>query len=84
MLATADRYYRILARGGRIAAPHTVERGEYLWSIARDRLTFDNGDPTRRQIRVAADKIYDRNRDVIGPDPDRVRPGMRLMIPRLR
>ena len=83
-LAMADRLYRVLARAGRIAAPHTVERGEYLWSMARDRLTFDDGDPTRREIRLAADKIYDRNRDVIGSDPDRVRAGMRLLIPRLR
>jgi Tfp pilus assembly protein FimV len=27
-------------------------------------------------------RLYERNRDVIGPDPNTVRPGMRLRIPR--
>jgi nucleoid-associated protein YgaU len=84
VLERADELSMVIARGGWAPAPHVVQSGEYLWSMARKRLTYADGDPTRRQIRIAAEKIYDRNRDVIGSDPDRVRAGMRLMIPRLR
>ncbi len=83
--AQARRFNRLaLQMSGRIPARHVVERGEWLWSIARDRLRFDRGDPTPRQIRRAADKIYDRNRARIGSNPDRLAPGTRLRIPRLR
>jgi hypothetical protein len=84
VLERADELRRVIARGGWARAAHVVQSGEYLWSMARKRLTYAGGDPTRRQIRLAAQKIYDRNRDVIGSDPDQVRAGMRLMIPRLR
>lgn len=81
----ADRLRRlVLEMSGRVAAPHVVERREWLWSIARDRLTFDRGEATARQIRIAADKIYDRNAERIGADRDHIEPGTRLMIPRLR
>ena len=84
VLERAEELSTVLARGGWGAAPHVVQSGEYLWSMARKRLTYADGDPTRRDIGLAADKIYDRNRDVIGSDRDEVHPGMRLMIPRLR
>ena len=80
----AEELRTVLVRGAWVAAPHVVQSGEYLWSMARKRLKYPNGDPTRRQIRLAADKIYDRNRDVVGPDRDDLAAGMRLMIPRLR
>ncbi len=58
-------------------AAHVVSPGESLWSIASAHLSTDDPaviDPTWR-------KIYERNRPVIGPDPDLIFPGQRLVLP---
>ena len=53
------------------AGPHIVRRGESLSSIARDVL----GDAGRWR------ELYGLNEDVVGPDPNRVGVGTRLMLP---
>jgi nucleoid-associated protein YgaU len=50
---------------------YTVEPGDTLRSIAAQVY----GDPDRWS------RIYDANRDTIGPDPDSLRVGLRLRIP---
>ena len=52
-------------------AEYVVQPGDTLRSIARDRY----GDPEQWP------RIYDGNRDVIGPDPDRLQAGSRLRLP---
>jgi nucleoid-associated protein YgaU len=53
---------------------HTVERGENLSQLA----SFFYGDSSRWRI------IYDANRQTIGRNPNVIRPGQRLHIPRAR
>ncbi len=61
---------------GRPGAPdrYEVRRGDSLWSIAKDQL----GDPARWP------QLYTLNRDVIGADPDLIRPGQLLRLEDLR
>jgi hypothetical protein len=57
-----------------------VRTGDTLWHLAADRLPRAS-----RAIVVAdfVDRLHHRNRDVIGPDPDLILPGERLVIPAL-
>jgi len=50
---------------------HTVRSGETLSSIARQYY----GDDNKWHV------IYEANRSIIGSDPDRLREGMKLVIP---
>jgi len=50
---------------------HSVERGDSLWKIAKK--YFGNGNKWKL--------IYDANRDVIGANPDLIKPGQVLTIP---
>ena len=50
---------------------HTVDSGESLWAIAEQEL----GDGSRWR------EIYDANKDVIGDNPDLIKPGQTLKIP---
>lgn len=50
---------------------YEVQSGDTLLSIARDQL----GDTTQWR------RIYDANKDTIGPDPDKLKLGMSLKIP---
>jgi LysM domain len=64
----------------RPAPAHTVAAGETLWDIAAARLA-----PTRRSLAGTHrywQEIYRANRPVVGDDPDLIRPGMRLVVPR--
>ncbi|MCA1823949.1 MAG: LysM peptidoglycan-binding domain-containing protein [Frankia sp.] len=70
---------------------HVVARGEWLWQIARNELLVQDTRenyyryyPTDRAVARAARRIYRLNRGTIGRNPSRLRPGMRLRIPRLR
>jgi len=54
---------------------HVVRPGECLWSIAVE--AAPGADPAR-----LAARIYALNRRTIGADPDLIRPGQRLMLPR--
>ena len=56
----------------------TVERGDTLWAIARDHLPAA---ASAAAIAAAWPTWYAANHDVIGPDPDLIRPGQRLVPP---
>jgi nucleoid-associated protein YgaU len=58
---------------------HTVATGESLWSIATEHLP-----PTAPTVEVDRwwRAVYDANRPVIGDDPDLIRPGTVLRLPR--
>lgn len=53
---------------------YTVKRNESLWEIAARRDIYGNGFKWRT--------IYNANKKKIGKNPNRVRPGMKLVIPR--
>lgn len=57
-----------------VADRYQVRRGDSLWSIAKDQL----GDPARWP------QLYALNRNVVGPDPDLIRPGQLLRLEDLR
>jgi nucleoid-associated protein YgaU len=55
-----------------------VAPGDTLWAIAAERL-----EPGASVARVAEawPRLYELNRDVIGPDPGHLEPGQRLLLP---
>lgn len=55
-----------------------VTRGDTLWSLAADSLP-DRA--TGAQVSDAWHRIYHLNRTAIGPDPDLIHPGLRLLLP---
>ncbi|MFC8600453.1 LysM peptidoglycan-binding domain-containing protein [Isoptericola sp. NPDC057191] len=55
-----------------------VLRGDTLWAIARDRL---GGTPSDAETLREVTRWHETNRDVIGPDPDRILPGQILRAP---
>lgn len=55
-----------------------VRAGDSLWQIARNALARDADDA---DVATTVRALYTRNRDVIGPDPDLLRPGQRLDFP---
>ena len=52
--------------------------GDSLWSLARTRLPQG---ATDAEVDAAWRRIYAANRAAIGPDPDLIRPGLRLRTP---
>ena len=56
-----------------------VHPGDSLWSISDDLLGPGASDPA--QIAAAWPLLHDTNRDVIGDDPDQLRPGQQLTVP---
>lgn len=64
------------------AAPASVvevRAGDTLWAIASRHLPDD---ATAREVVAAWHRIYRHNRAVIGSDPDLLRPGQHLEVPR--
>lgn len=61
----------------------TVTRGEWLWAIARSELGLQGRPSSNRAVGRAAKLIYQANRAGIGRNPNRLRPGIRLVIPPL-
>lgn len=55
-----------------------VHRGDTLWGIAARHL---GADATDRDVAEAWPRWYAANRDVIGADPDLIRPGQQLVVP---
>lgn len=87
---TADRVEQraAIVRAALAGEPvsHVVARGDWLWQLARTELlvqgrTFTR--PSDAAVQRAARRLYEANRRVIGADPDTVRLGTRLMVPRL-
>ena len=56
-----------------------VRPGDCLWNLARSQLPL-GASPAR--VAAVADATFRRNRDVIGDDPDLLRPGQHLVLPR--
>ncbi|QDH10803.1 LysM peptidoglycan-binding domain-containing protein [Nocardioides dongxiaopingii] len=61
--------------------PVVVGPGDTLWAIARSRI-----DPAADDAAVAraTAELYAANRDVVGPDPDLIHPGLHLRAPERR
>jgi nucleoid-associated protein YgaU len=63
----------------------TVQRGDWLWAIAREALKCGTGRQgavvTNAQVGAEARDIYRANRARIGRNPNRIRPGTELVIP---
>jgi LysM repeat protein len=58
--------------------PYTVKPGDSLWRIAVNRLP---GNSSALAISVEWQKLWAANIVTIGPNPDLIRPGVRLVIP---
>lgn len=59
---------------------YVVQRGDWLWKIARQQLRQAGSEPTASEVRTRAEAIYEDNRDVIGTNRHRLRPGQRLRL----
>ena len=71
--------------GGGPSSPaprHTVEPGDTLWGIAATHL--GRSERSSRNVHRYWQRIYRANRQVIGADPDLIRPGARLDVPPFR
>jgi len=55
-----------------------VHRGDTLWHLAADRL---RSSASAGEVAALVQDLHHRNRGVIGPDPDLIRPGQRLAVP---
>ncbi|MFK5689656.1 LysM peptidoglycan-binding domain-containing protein [Ornithinimicrobium sp. LYQ92] len=58
--------------------PVVVHRGDTLWSIAARHL---GADATTTDVATEWPRWYAANRDLIGDDPDLIRPGQELVVP---
>lgn len=64
---------------------HTVVTGDSLWQVSEDRLRASGAaTPSDAEIDRAWRRLWRANRDVVGPDPDRLEPGQRLELPEAR
>ncbi len=57
-----------------------VQPGDSLWQISRERSRAASASDVARVV----ERTYRSNRGVIGPDPDLIQPGQRLVLPRQR
>jgi nucleoid-associated protein YgaU len=64
--------------GDSAGAVVVVRAGDTLWSVARGLLPNGAGDAA---INALWRRIHAANLDVVGADPDRIRPGQRLVVP---
>ena len=55
-----------------------VRPGDSLWRIAEQRL---HSSASADEVAALVHRLHHRNRGVIGPDPDLIRPGQRLAVP---
>jgi nucleoid-associated protein YgaU len=64
------------------ATIHVVVRGESLWRIAAAAIEERTGDrPSSGTVATFWPEIYERNRPIIGDDPNVILPGQHLEIP---
>ncbi len=67
-------------------ATHVVARGDWLWQVARTELVVQGrtfARPSDAAVARAVRRVVAANRRAVGGDPDRLRVGTRLTIPRL-
>ena len=57
-----------------------VHPGDTLWQLATHELAAT---ASAEEVAVQVRRLHHRNRGVIGPDPDLIRPGQRLVVPRV-
>ena len=74
------------ARPPRPSAPAVDERwvvgpGDHLWRVAEETLRDHGHDPGEYEIARYWRRVIEANRDVIGDNPDLVRPGQVLILP---
>lgn len=69
---------RPIAESRSVRESIVVRPGDTLWAIARSRLGSRSDDAT---VAREVHRWYGTNRDVIGDDPDLIRPGQRLTTP---
>lgn len=62
-------------------AEHVVRPGDTLWEIARDGLQAAGRSAEPADVALAWPRWYAVNADVVGPDPDLIRPGQVLVPP---
>ncbi len=62
-------------------AAHVVARGDTLWDIAASALRAKGKVPSSSDVARYWPALYDLNRAVIGPDPNLILPGQRLVLP---
>jgi hypothetical protein len=60
---------------------HVVAPGDCLWRIVEQRLAASGNPPTDAAVAHGVDRWWSANADVIGPDPDLIRPGQVLLPP---
>lgn len=72
----------VCATDGTSCQPSTyvVERGDWLWKIARGRLASAGKSTAPSNVGAIANMIHADNRRVIGPDKNRLRVGQRLTV----
>ncbi len=64
------------------APVHVVRPGESLWSVAEDAFARAAGTPaSAAEVAAYWPEVYAANRDLIGADPDLIRPGQAVRTP---
>jgi nucleoid-associated protein YgaU len=63
------------------AERYTVRPGDSLWRIAAEALQVRGRAPTVAAVAAEWPRWYAANRDVVGADPDLIRPGQVLQVP---
>ncbi len=66
-------------RSGR--TPLLVRPGDSLWSLSAEHLTGDGARATDAAVAAYWPRLHAANRDVVGADPDLLRPGQALRLP---
>ena len=59
----------------------TVEPGDHLWSIAAETVEDRGGDGSGSSITAYWLRLIERNRDVVGDNPDLIHPGQVIILP---
>lgn len=62
----------------RVGPRIVVRPGDTLWQLAAARLPAT---ATAAHVCEQVERLHHRNRDLIGPDPDLIHPGQRLVVP---
>lgn len=80
LLSTPGTTHQVAARARPAPGTHVVEKGDSLWRIAAGRLPAT---ATTVEVDRAWRRLYRANRDRVGDDPDLLRVGVQLRVPRL-
>ncbi|WP_082502785.1 LysM peptidoglycan-binding domain-containing protein [Nocardioides sp. Leaf307] len=67
--------------GGTAPASTTVSPGDSLWTLTASALERAGRPATPAAVAAAWPRVHEANRSVVGPDPDLIHPGQRLVLP---